>query len=292
MRLGLAEKLSLFVAILVFFISALIGSVFYYNNSTYLVNTELDSFGHLLVKEEQRINGIIHEPLEDVLFLAEVPAIQRIIESRYKKAVTSEAPFTKEQWKKNLEYIFAALIKAKSDYLQIRFIGVADDGREIVRVEKQSDKTIKIIHDSKLQKKGNSRYFRESIQLSNKETYLSKIELNREYGEISKPHLPVLRIAKPVFDPEGRVFGIVIINVDISLILKKGLDKNFSAENKYYLINDSGDYIASPDSSKIFGFDLGKRYLIQEEFPVLTKALKSHEVSNRYFEKGNIIYVH
>lgn len=294
MKFGLAEKLSLFVALLILCGSIIIGSVFYYNSGTYLVNKELDSFGHLLLKEEQRITGIIQEPRDDVLFISNVPPIQGIIRTQQLNGSEPKDGSTEEQWKYRLETIFTELIKAKPNYLQIRYIGVADGGREIVRVEKQADNTIKTIRGKALQKKGEYLYFRESILIPKTEIYLSKIEFNREHGKIAEPHVPVLRIAKPILNPDGRVFGIVVINMDLSLILTAGLDENFKNRNNYYVVNESGDFLVHPDATKTFGFDLGQRHTIQQTFPILSEALLTNGVSKshgtRYINNGEIIY--
>lgn len=296
MTFGLAEKLSLFVTLLILCTSIIIGGVFYYNAGNYMVDKELDSFADLLLKEEQRITGIIHEPREDVLFLSDLPPIQGIIRSRLEGGYDSIESSTEEQWKKRLESIFTSLITAKQDYLQIRFIGVADGGREIVRVEQNANKKIKVVRGNNFQKKGDSLYFSESIQLRDNKIYLSEIELNREYGKVFEPHTPVLRIAKPVFDQGGNVFGVVVINMDVSLLFSERINQQLLNRNNYYLVNDSGDFLTHPDKTKTFGFDLEKRYLIQQVFPVLGEILTSNSSNAtngiRVINNNDIIYFH
>ena len=44
---------------------------------------------------------------------------------------------------------------------------------------------------------------------------VSSIELNRERGVIETPHVPTLRVASLVSAPDGKPFGVVIINIDM-----------------------------------------------------------------------------
>ena len=47
------------------------------------------------------------------------------------------------------------------------------------------------------------------------QVYLSKINLNEEYGTISEPVTPTVRAASPIFDRNNDLVGILVINVDL-----------------------------------------------------------------------------
>ena len=47
------------------------------------------------------------------------------------------------------------------------------------------------------------------------EVDVSPIELNQEQGVVEPPHVPVIRTAAAIHTPDGRPFGIVVINVDL-----------------------------------------------------------------------------
>ena len=66
-----------------------------------------------------------------------------------------------------------------------------------------------------MQRKGDREDFKEAIRLPSGEVYVSPVDLNEEHGVIETPHVPVLHVATPVHTPDGRPFGIVIINVDM-----------------------------------------------------------------------------
>src|SRR5207248_77058 len=100
---------------------------------------------------------------------------------------------------------------SKPNYHEFRYIGADDGGRELVRVDR-SDAGVppRIVPDNELQRKGDREAFRQTIRLPAGEVYVSQIDLS-----VESPRIPVLRVATPVYAPDGRPFGIVIINVDI-----------------------------------------------------------------------------
>ena len=123
---------------------------------------------------------------------------------------------TLTSWRSQLASRFAAELAAKPNYDQFRVIGIADGGREIVRVDRSRlDGTVRIVPDAELQAKGDRGYFQQAIRLPDGEIYISPVELNQENGIIETPHVPMLRAATPIYAPDGRPFGIVIINVDL-----------------------------------------------------------------------------
>ncbi len=96
---------------------------------------------------------------------------------------------------------------------------------------------------------------------------MSPLDLNREFGQIEKPYTPVVRYATPVFYPDGRRAGIVIVNI----FAEKFLKYLASSENKGFmaLVDREGYYLVHPDPSRLWGHprDLGTGHRLQEDFP-------------------------
>ncbi|QKQ27200.1 hypothetical protein [Candidatus Reidiella endopervernicosa] len=68
---------------------------------------------------------------------------------------------TKQQWRERLEQIFVRFVEAKPDYKQIRYIGVAEGGREIVRIERLGeDLGIVAVVESRLPQKDTATTFK------------------------------------------------------------------------------------------------------------------------------------
>jgi len=147
--------------------------------------------------------------------------------------------------------------------MQIRYIGVADGGRELVRVERSGDEIL-IVPKGGLQQKGETTYFKQATQIKRGDVYLSDITLNREYGKVSKPHTPVIRAASPVYF-ENKIFGILVINMSFNQIFKD-IIRNTPRELIPYVTNESGYYLAHPDFRKTYGFDLSNDHRIQNTY--------------------------
>src|SRR5262249_61370852 len=75
----------------------------------------------------------------------------------------------------------AAELVAKPNYSQFRVIGVADGGREILRVDRSGqDGTIRVVPDAELQPKGDRGYFRRALEGRRNDVYRSPGSLNGE----------------------------------------------------------------------------------------------------------------
>ena len=280
MKVNIATKISALAFGLVLVTAWVVGIVTYTNSNAILVRHDLES-----LKEGLRLQGIrvlsdIDMLRQDVMFLSRTPPIQGIIRAQMAGGIDPQDSSTEALWRQRLGVIFTAFLRSKPSYFQVRYIGVANGGRELVRVER-SGNTLVTVADEDLQGKGGRPYFQEAIQLKADEVYLSDITLNRENGRLSEPHIPVLRVAVPIYSVEGKPFGIVLINKNYAPLLEPPTASQFY----YYVTNDVGDILAHRDPAMTFGFDLGERHLIQGLYPELAVLLEpgyhSRELSCR-----------
>jgi PAS domain S-box-containing protein len=224
-------------------------------------------------------NNIIGQLEDDTLYLANTPPIQGIIRATQNNGIDPVDNSTIEQWRARLEILFSQMIKHKKDdtYLSIRLIGIRDNGRELVRVDR-TGKSIQVIPEKKLQEKGNRDYVKETIKLAKNEVFYSDINLNREYEKIAEPHVPVLRLSVPVFSDAGKMFGMVIINKGMRTSFKtiSNLSNN---DHDLYVTNAQGAFLVHPEKKHEFNFESGGKYNIHDEFPGLINEtnINSHQ---------------
>jgi len=180
------------------------------------------------------------------------------------------------EWRRRLGVQFAAELVSKPNYHEFRYIGADDGGRELVRVDR-SDAGVppRIVPDNELQRKGDREAFRQTIRLPAGEVYVSQIDLS-----VESPRIPVLRVATPVYAPDGRPFGIVIINVDMRPAFDR-IRSNPTRGGRSYVVNERGDYLVHPDPARQFGFEFGKPYRIQDDFPDFAQVLASDDSAPR-----------
>ena len=168
-----------------------------------------------------------------------------------------------EQDQGRLADLFKANLQAHPAYLQIRYISASDYGLELVRIDRQGDKLVRV-PDDQLQEKSHFPFVFEALSLPDGEVYVSEFGINHE-DAAQEAAVPVFNMASPVVQA-GQLRGVVVVRVAAAPFLH-----NFNAAlpTPYglYLSNRWGDFLVHPDATQTFGFDRGQRILIQESFP-------------------------
>lgn len=216
---------------------------------------------------------------QDVLFLARLPQVMQLA----KMVDASSAGYTQASeatdLTQQLQNIFLSFLTARNDYLQIRLIGLADNGKEIVRVERQAGK-VALTPQDKLQHKKHRDYFLETLKIKPGEFYLSEVNLNRERGTVEQPPVRTLRVSTQIQNAATGIFGMVVINMNIGRLLDH-IEADVPAGVQIYLMNDQSDYLIHPQPAKTFGFDLGQRYRWQQDFPEIELAAKGFDFERK-----------
>jgi PAS domain S-box-containing protein len=182
-------------------------------------------------------------------------------------------------WRERLSTRLAAELEAKPSYAMFRIIGLDNDGREIIRVDRMGpNDTVRIVAEEGLQKRSDRSYFENTINLRPGQIYVSPLDLGRRNGLIEEAHRPTLRVATPIFTDDGKPFGIFMINVD----MRRAFDRVRSAAlpgETIYVVNQQGDYLIHPDRSREFGWLLGKPNDWKADFPHLAPRVGATQSS-------------
>jgi len=268
MRLMLAHKLVLSAVILIVVSAGIVGSLFYYKTTALLVQHAVKDLTTKTYNTGAHIQAHIDDLQNDVLFLIDTPPVQGMLRARKTVNQYDEQDSSSfQQWQRRLESIFVTMLNSKRSYLNIRIID--QKGREQIAVRRHGDKVL-ILKGKQLQNKAHRDYVRDTMKLSAGSIFLSEFNLNREHGEIEVPHRQVLRSATPIYDHEtGNVTGLLIITAEFGHELQEIQNQIQGQNNRIYITNDHGGYLLHPDPDKAYGFNLGKRYRIQEDFPEL-----------------------
>ena len=203
-------------------------------------------------------DSLIKKSLENIRsqiqFLYSTPPVQGIVRASENNGVDPFDGTPLPLWKSRLETIFKAYIENSQNIFQIRYIGVNNDGQELIRVDKKGS-TVTITPPQNLQHKSGRDYFIETAKLAPGEIYISDINLNREHGKVEFPYVPTIRAAMPVHDDNGAIFGIIIINVNAGEILTP-MQQNLKEQAEYFLLDAKGNFIFSPYDNLNFSSDL------------------------------------
>ena len=165
-----------------------------------------------------------------------------------------------------------AELEAKAAYAELRIIGIDDGGREMFRVDRSGPNgAVRRVPEPELQQNADRTFFKETIRLPPGGIYVSPLNLHQDNGVIETPHVPTLRIATPVFTPDGKPFAIFIINVDMRPALAR-VRSSMRQGEAVYLVDGRGDYLVHPDPAREFGSQLGAPTNWQSDFPSLAAS--------------------
>ncbi|MEZ5540993.1 MAG: PAS domain S-box protein [Pseudomonadota bacterium] len=208
-----------------------------------------------------RLRDILDDVQRDVGFLAQSPAVRAVVNAMQADVPDPEAV---RLARARLQDVFAALLNNHPWYVQMRLIGVADEGREVVRVNQAGGQVLRV-PDEALQQKQNREYFWQALHTPPGQVYWSPIDLNQEHGQIVEPIQPMLRAALPVTGKDGQPFGIMIVNLDVHQVFAAAREV-VTPDINLYIANQAGDYLYHPEPEKTFGFERGQRFLMQDDF--------------------------
>jgi PAS domain S-box-containing protein len=266
MRRRIASKLSTALVVIMALGGVLMGVVITQTGTSLLMDASTSRLSQESKVVSIRLQDIFEAMQRDVKFLIGSPAVRRVINP-------GAAGVTPEQAKAQLQEVFAALLNNHPWYVQARLIGQADGGRELVRVDQINGQIIRV-PNAELQRKGDRKYFRDTLLQPPGSVYISAINLNREDGEIAEPQQAVLRVAMPLIQDNGTRFGALVINVDAQRVFDAARDV-VSPGVTLYVANQDGYYLYHPDPARTFGFDLARPYRIQDNFPAAAGLLSA-----------------
>ena len=166
---------------------------------------------------------------------------------------------------------FRSLLSVHPEYFQVRLISAKHYGIELVRVDRDGNNIV-IIEGRDLQEKQHYPYVYETLKLEKGQTYFSRIFINREKGAHAGYDQPTLQVATPVTGNDGIALGVIVINVELNSMFSL-LKSDLAHEYQLYLSNQDGDYLIHPNKSRTFGFDFGRKFLLQDNFKSTAKII-------------------
>lgn len=154
-----------------------------------------------------------------------------------------------------IEEVFSEIMEYNTEELlptfdQMRVLDL--EGNEIIRVDLNNQKKAEIVPD--LQNKSNRYYFKDMQKLLDCELYLSKIDLNVEYGKIEEPWNPVFRVGNSIINIDGNRVGYLIINVKFDDIIHEIKNLSFHPDDSWYLLDQNGYYLYHRNRENTYGF--------------------------------------
>jgi PAS domain S-box-containing protein len=209
----------------------------------------------------------------DIAGFRSAAALNGLIRAHLAGGIDPVDGLSERTWHDRIAERLLAELGAKPNYAQFRIIGIEDSGREMVRVDRSGPNgAARLVPNAELQRKGERPYFKNTVGLPANEEYVSALDLNQENGALETPYVPTLRIAAPLHAPDGKPFGIVIVNVDMRPAFDR-VRASVRQGGNIYVVGNRGDYFVHPDRSREFGSDLGKPTDWRKDFPSMASLV-------------------
>lgn len=212
----------------------------------------------------------IDEFRRDTLFLARTPPVEGILQASTGRSDDPQRPFNLDSWKNRLRELFTASLEGNPEYFRICYIGTADDGLELVRVERVDGRVVPTPQNL-LRPTNDRTLLQDARHHRPDEVSLSDIGLRRSAGKLLTPLVREMQAAMSIYAGDGSLFGVIVIDMDVGPALDR-LSANLSDGTQTYLMNRDGDYLVRTGASRASGFDLEQRHRWQDEIVNMSSA--------------------
>lgn len=240
------NKLMLTMMVLTLLPALLIGAYSLYTTSEALRENALSEQRHQLTQTQQAIESHISKVEQDLLFLRDSSALQLYL------AAKKTSPKRSRLLLDNLRNSALIFVQHQQIYSAVRLLDM--QGEEVLRIEKSNGEAKSLTTKTDLRNQKNRDFFKQASVLKSGKVYISPMELRRSKGEVITPHQPTIRYVTVVSDENNVSQGILILNLDAKLIIRKVTENTNPAwqilftdpEGYFYHHLDAGKQWGSP----------------------------------------------
>lgn len=258
--ISLKNKIILLTCTSVLVSATLVGAINYYRIEKIVLDTAVQKVAGETRLMAQRFKFSYDQMKSDVQVLSQTPPIQGIMRSMANAGIDPLDGSTTDIWRERLGTIFASMMTARPYYDQIRYIGVADVGRELVRANLTAS-GVDLVEKDKLQQKGQEPYFHAGLATDLNEVHFSEVSYNRELGALDAALLPTVRTVMPIFGQHGEIFGLIVINSNYASMLRTAFEE-IAPKDNIFVLNSSGDYMEYARNGTIGRFEFHDNYSV------------------------------
>ncbi len=253
-KLGLTSRLSILLVCIGVAASGATGYYSYRANRAMLMKEAERSLLTSTQFLAQRFTVALGDVADDVLVLSTLPS----------SVAVARGDETSRAGRARIEQVFLQFMTHHPEYLQIRLITRSLHGLERIRVERAAQGIV-VANEDEFREKGQSPYVFDTLATAAGRVYLSPIGLTREAGSDAGGK-PAMTVGAPIVDVDGSKVGVLVIDIDLAQVFQR-LGDDLRSGYEIYLANEWGDFLIHPDPSQTFGFERGRRVLMQASFP-------------------------
>ncbi|TAM54506.1 MAG: diguanylate cyclase [Paraburkholderia sp.] len=254
-RLGLTSRLSILLVCIGVAASGATGYYSYRANRAMLIQEAEHSLLTSTQFLTQRFTAALGDVAGDVLVLAALPS----------SVAVARGEETSRAGRARIEQVFLQFMTHHPEYLQIRLVTRSHHGLERIRVERGAQGIV-VAGEGEFREKGQFPYVFDTLAAKAGHVYLSPIGLTPQAGANAGGGKPAMTVGAPIVDLDGSKVGVLVIDIDLAQVFQR-LGDDLRSGYEIYLANEWGDFLMHPDPNQTFGFERGRRVLMQTSFP-------------------------
>ncbi|MEQ8502255.1 MAG: PAS domain S-box protein [Sneathiellaceae bacterium] len=237
---SMRTKYVVFACSIAVFAAILLGGFNYYWVRQLTLERAYDGLSDAARLIAPQVKSSYERKRNDAVAISRMPPFQGLIRSMYNVGVDPLDGSTTEHWRERLQITFGSILRVRPEYVQMRFITVLDEGRELVRTDRKDGRIVDTPLDG-LQVKGDRPYIAAATAMPATTVYYSRVTPNIDFDAIDFD-LQVLRVVSGVRDDAGNLFGFMVINADYSELVQQMLAR-IETRGEIYVVNSNGSYI-------------------------------------------------
>lgn len=195
-----------------------------------------------------------------------------------------------EEARRQATQTFFNFIATRDVYDQVRLID--NDGNEVIRINYNGGAPIRV-SDDRLRNKSARDYVQRALHGPSSDVAISLIDLNVEDGAVVLPIKPTIRVASPVFGPDGERAGIIVLNFLADRLLTEVEAASDLGTGHPITLNAEGYFLVPYGAVPVWGFMLPTDEPDQfgEIYPVTWNAITGTTEGQILNEEGLFTYL-
>jgi len=213
------------------------------------------------------LEGALTTACQDLLLIQNGVGVQQLAATRSAGSIGAQAD---AQLRASIAERLVAALRGKPAWVQLSIVGAADGGRELLRVDRGGPNGAeRIVPEGELRPQGEREDVRRIMSLTKADVYASQILPDRS-GDPAGP--PLLHIGMPLPAPDGRPFGVILIDYDLGPQLEH-IKSRIAGSNQVAIVNSTGDYLLDFGPGRRLASGDKTMARIQGDFPESDTAL-------------------
>jgi signal transduction histidine kinase/CheY-like chemotaxis protein len=293
--LTLSTRLAILLASTVVLTAVGVGYLGYRNIAPVAIERTLAGLNANASWQARELSHLVNGAAADLMGFRRIIGINELIELSVDQSKTiagERLPQLRERIARRL----ALELENKPDFARYRLIGVADQGRDIVRVERLASGKVRLVPDHELSPASGRPIIQLGMAAADGEMLISSVEfesIDERSGQASPELRPVIRVVTPVFADDSRRFGILAATIDLRRPFQRLKDLSL-ASPKIYVVDQKGNYLFHPERPQDSA-TLGFSSTLKQDFPALAEALGNGRwtpavITNRDGDRFGVAY--